>query len=151
VNVLAAYGSLCGRDRQTTENSSPPATTSLTSSGVIPERSRTHAAYPQIVEIDAKPEAIEHITASGGRLFIWRDDAGLIHADTKRPGLPVAFRSVPRGDFELLQDERIPEPLLWRVVVEGFSHPRIHVYWNSRIPGGIVGSGYRFWRALLRR
>jgi hypothetical protein len=37
VNVLAAYGSLCGRDRQTTENSSPPATTSLTSSGVIPE------------------------------------------------------------------------------------------------------------------
>jgi hypothetical protein len=37
VNVLAAYGSLCGRDQQTTENSSPPATTSLTSSGVIPE------------------------------------------------------------------------------------------------------------------
>jgi len=28
VNVLAAYGSLHGRDRQTTENSSAPATTS---------------------------------------------------------------------------------------------------------------------------
>src|SRR5439155_3930496 len=45
VNVLAAYGSLCGRDRQTTENSSPPATTNLTSSGVIPELRRRRGSF----------------------------------------------------------------------------------------------------------
>jgi hypothetical protein len=50
VNVLAAYGSLCGRDRQTTENSSPPATTSLTSSGVIPEH-WPRAAPPLVVDL----------------------------------------------------------------------------------------------------
>src|SRR6266536_4636937 len=36
-NVLRAYGSLRGRDWQTTENSSAPARASLTPSGITPE------------------------------------------------------------------------------------------------------------------
>jgi hypothetical protein len=54
------------------------------------------------VEIDANANAVEHIRARGGRLFAWRDDTGLIRADTQQPDHSIAFQSVPANEFELL-------------------------------------------------
>src|SRR5438874_770143 len=50
VNVLAAYGSTRRRDWLTIENSSAPATSSLTSSGVIPEH--WHSRTPPPLRVD---------------------------------------------------------------------------------------------------
>src|SRR3954469_8377078 len=103
------------------------------------------------MKIDASPSAIEHIAERGGRLFVWRDASGLLHADTTPPDAPITFTSVPADSFELLQDERIPEPLLWRIVREGVRPRRVRAHWNSRVPAGTPGSGNRFWRELFRR
>jgi hypothetical protein len=96
------------------------------------------------VRIDASPAAAEHIAARGGRIYVWSTADGFTRADTEPPTEALDFVSYQAEGFELLQDTRIPDPLLWRVVVEGLLKPSVKAYWNSRIPGGVIGSGYRF-------
>lgn len=83
-------------------------------------------------------------------MYVWSSDAGISHTSTEPPPEAIEFVQHQADGFELLQDIRIVDPLLWRVVVEGRFPPQIKAYWNSRIPGGVIGSGFGFWRELFR-
>src|SRR6266480_1038153 len=81
VNVLAAYGSTRRRDWLTIENSSAPATTSLTSSGVIPEQwpserkvsqalHQVHESVVDLKRLPAEDDDSRHSDGVGRRFYV---------------------------------------------------------------------------------
>jgi hypothetical protein len=101
--------------------------------------------------IDVSEEANAVIAKRGGGVWVWIGEDGLARTATTAPLEPVEFVEHRRDELRLFQDTRIPTPLVWRVVLDSHRPERIRAYWNSGIPGGLPGVGWRFWRELFRR
>jgi hypothetical protein len=94
--------------------------------------------------------AARFVVGRGGRVYIWLDPAGLVRVGT-RPAPQVAFKLYDdESGFSLFQDERIPDPLVWKLTLRRLPRATLDAHWNARTPGGVTGSGLDFWRALFR-
>jgi hypothetical protein len=101
--------------------------------------------------IDVSKEARAVVSARGGCLWIWTGDDGLARTATSAPSEPLEFTEYASAGIRVFQDARIPTPLVWRIVLDSRRPERVRAYWNSSLPGGLPGVGWRFWRELFRR
>lgn len=92
------------------------------------------------MRVDASPEAVGHVMAAGGVLWVWaaypkRCCAGsppYMHAATSRPGRDVPFRRVPHPDLEIwFQAPGGREPVVLEIGMYGRRHPKVEAYWDG--------------------
>jgi hypothetical protein len=92
------------------------------------------------VKVEASAEAVGHVKAAGGALWVWaaypkRCCAGTpayMHAATSRPCVDLPFRRVPHPDLEIWF--RAPgdrEPDVLEIGMHGRRKPKVEAYWDS--------------------
>lgn len=92
------------------------------------------------MRIEVSPEAVGHVMAAGGVLWVWaayprRCCAGTpayMHAATSRPRMELLFRKVPHPDLEIwFRGPGGRDPDVLAIGVHGRRKPKVEAYWDG--------------------
>jgi hypothetical protein len=75
------------------------------------------------MRIDLSPRAGAALRKRGGHLFIWRDQAGMLHARTSEPRAFVSFERIENDDLVFYIESDIEPPKRWVVTFTLFPWP----------------------------
>jgi hypothetical protein len=98
-------------------------------------------AVPIPTRVEASDHALNFIHEHGGRVYVWSDQAGLSHTETKPPDNPVDFVQLEATGFEFFQDATIASPTLWKLIYVPVFHHVDALYDGASWHGSTLGDG----------
>jgi hypothetical protein len=99
--------------------------------------------------VEASTATTAALRKRGGALYLWLDQAGMLHARTKRPGRPVTFEDIDGDGFTLHVDVQITPPKRWVIIRKRLPWPHFDALydpaaWGSKLDAIMDGIRWPF-------